>query len=60
MAIAEIFEPNDTERRLIMEGKLGLEMIDGIRKRGYLTMQEDGYCKVYKWLTTLEELRRIA
>jgi len=48
MAIAEIFEPNDTERRLIMEGKLGLEMIDGIRKRGYLTMQEDGYCKVYK------------
>lgn len=59
VAIAEIFEPNESERRQIMEGKLGLEMIEDIRKRGYLTMQEDGYCKVYKWVTTLEELRRI-
>ncbi len=60
VAIAEIFEPTSDERNQITQGKLGLEMIEGIRKRWYLTMQEDGFCKVYKWVTTLEELRRIA
>lgn len=59
MALAEIFEPTDQDRQMILEGKLGLDMIESLRKRGYLTMQDDWLIKVWKWLTTMEELRRV-
>lgn len=58
-AIAEVFEPNEDDRTLLLEGKLWLEMYDILRKRWYLTMKDDGMLKVYKGITTMDELRRI-
>lgn len=59
-ALAEIFEPTEDDRKLILQGKLGIEIYDIIRERGYLTMRDDGLIKVRKGITTMEELRRIA
>ncbi len=59
IAVAEIFEPTEDDRKLILEGKLGLDMIDILRKRGYLSMLDDALIKVYKGMTTMEEVRRI-
>ncbi len=59
VAAAEIFEPNEETRKLLLEGKLGWEIFDIIRKTGYMTMRDDGIIKVWNWITTLDELRRI-
>ena len=59
VAVSEIFEPTEEDRKMILEGKLGLDMIDGLRKRGYLTMLDDALIKVYKGMTTMDEVRRV-
>lgn len=58
-AAAEIFQPDEEDRKLILDGKLGLDIFDNLRKKGFITLQDDAYLKVYKWLTTMEEVRRI-
>ncbi|MFA7284344.1 MAG: GspE/PulE family protein [Candidatus Absconditabacterales bacterium] len=59
VAAAEIFEPDDMVRKLLLEGKLGGDIFDIIRQTGYMTMWDDGVIKVWDGVTTLEELRRI-
>jgi type II secretory ATPase GspE/PulE/Tfp pilus assembly ATPase PilB-like protein len=59
LAVAEIFEPTEQERMMILQWKLGLEMFDDIKKRWYITLQEDAYIKTYNGLTTMEEVRRV-
>lgn len=57
--VAEIFQPDEDDRKLLLEWKLGLDMIDILRKKWYLMMQDDWLLKVCKGQTTMEELRRI-
>lgn len=33
VAVAEIFEPSEEDRKMILEGKLGLDMIDNLRDK---------------------------
>lgn len=59
VAVSEIFEPTEEDRKMILEGKLGLDMIDGLREKGYITMLDDALIKVYKGITTMDEVRRV-
>jgi type II secretory ATPase GspE/PulE/Tfp pilus assembly ATPase PilB-like protein len=59
LAVWEIFEPDEQDRMQLLEGKLWLEMFEGLRKKWYLTMQDDALIKVYRGVTTMEEVRRV-
>ena len=58
-SVSEIFEPTEEDRKMILEGKLGLDMIDGLREKWYVTMLDDALIKVYKGMTTMDEVRRV-
>jgi type IV pilus assembly protein PilB len=59
IAIVETFEVNDDIKTLITTWKSVLDLYSLARQYWYITMKEDGYLKVLKWLTTLEEIRRV-
>lgn len=59
IAVSEIFEPNEETRQMILDGKMGIEIEDMIRSSWYMTMFDDGMIKAIKWMTTLEELKRV-
>ncbi len=57
--IGEIFEPDNNTRQMILDGKMWIEIEKYIRLSWYMTMLDDWIIKVLKWITTLEELKRI-
>ncbi len=59
IAILEELEIDDDIRDLILKGKGELEIFGIARNKGFVTLKEDGYIKMLKWYTTLEEVRKI-
>ena len=59
IAIIETFEVNDDIKNMISSWKKTLDLYSIARQYWYLTMKEDWYLKVLKWLTTLDEIRRV-
>lgn len=57
--VGEIFEPDENTRQMILDGKMWLEIEQYIRSSWYMTMFDDGMMKVLKWVTTLDELKRV-
>jgi len=59
IALIETLEINDDIKNYIITWKKTYDIYAIARQYGYLTMKEDGYLKVLKGLTTLEEIRRV-
>ena len=59
IAAIETFELTDEIRDEIVKWATPLQIYQLARETGYLTMKEDAYIKMLKWLTTLEEIRRV-
>jgi type II secretory ATPase GspE/PulE/Tfp pilus assembly ATPase PilB-like protein len=59
IAAIETFELTDEIRDEIVKWVTPLQIYQLARETGYLTMKEDAYIKMLKWLTTLEEIRRV-
>lgn len=58
LVIAEVVTVSSEMRRLILEEESSVKLIAAARKEGIATMREDGFIKVAKGLTTLEEVYR--
>ena len=58
-AVIETFEITDDIKRMIVEGKIGIDLYAKARENGFLTLREDGIIKMLQWATTLDELRRV-
>ncbi len=58
--IAEVLEMTDGVKALIMDERNASEIEDQARKEGMVTIIEDGLEKIFKGVTTLEELLRVA
>ena len=58
-AIIETFEITDDIRKMIVDGKIGIDLYAKARENGFLTLKEDGIIKMLQGKTTLDELRRI-
>lgn len=59
VAAVEMFDLDETLRNAIIENKSVLDIYGKARESWYLTMKDDAYIKTVKWLTTLEEIRRV-
>jgi len=59
LVIAEVVTVNAEMKRLIMNNASSVDIITAARKEGIITMREDGFIKVAKGLTTLEEVYRV-
>lgn len=59
IALIETFEITDDIRRMIVDGKIGVDLYAKARENGFLTLQEDGVLKMLQGNTTLDELRRV-
>jgi len=59
MAVIETFEITDDIRKMIVEGKIGIDLYGKARENGFLTLKEDGIIKMLQGNTTLDELRRV-
>ncbi len=59
IAIIETFEITDDIRKMIVDGKIGVDLYAKARENGFLTLQEDGIIKMLQGDTTLDELRRV-
>ncbi len=59
MAIIETFEITDDLRKMIVDGKIGVDLYAKARENWFLTIQEDGIIKMLQGETTLDELRRV-
>lgn len=46
-------------RKMIVDGKIGIDLYAKARENGFLTLQEDGIIKMLQGQTTLDELRRV-
>ncbi len=57
--IYEILTVNSEIRKMIVEKKTPDEIIEKAKRMGYITMQQDGFKKVLKGITTLEEVLRV-
>lgn len=57
--IHEILTIDDELRSFIIAGSSYLDMIKEIRKKGFLTLKDDGVKKVLKGITTPEEVLRV-
>ena len=55
----EILNIDFEMRDLILNKMSSTKMIEAARRKGMLTMREDGILKVLKGLTTLEEVHRV-
>jgi type II secretory ATPase GspE/PulE/Tfp pilus assembly ATPase PilB-like protein len=60
IAIVEVLEITDDIRNMIIDQANTMMIYSKVRETGYLTMKEDGILKMLQWLTTLDELRRVA
>lgn len=58
-AVIETFEITDDLRKMIVDGKIGIDLYAKAREDGFLTLQEDGIIKMIQGKTTLDELRRV-
>ncbi|HKL43787.1 MAG TPA: GspE/PulE family protein, partial [Candidatus Absconditabacterales bacterium] len=59
IAIIETFKITDDIKKLIVEGRTGVDLYSKARENGYLTLREDGIIKMLKGETTLDEIRRV-
>lgn len=59
IAVVETFEVTDDVKKMISEWRTTLDMYSKARETWYLTLKEDGIIKMLRWLTTLDELRRV-
>jgi type IV pilus assembly protein PilB len=59
IAVVEAFELTDEIKNMIISWSTSLDIFHLAREWGYLTMQDDAYIKMLKWLTTLDEIRRV-
>lgn len=59
IAIIETFEITDDIRKMIVDGKIGIDLYAKAREEWFLTLKEDGIIKMLQWDTTLDELRRV-
>lgn len=59
VGIFEVLEADDEVSKLISQEKTSLEIENLARKKGMLTMLEDGFIKVITGVTTLEEVLRV-
>ena len=58
-AVIETFEITDDIRKMIIDGKIGVDLYAKARENGFLTLKEDGMIKMLQGATTLDELRRV-
>ena len=58
-AVIETFEITDAIKRMIVDGKIGVDLYAKARENGFLTLKEDGIIKMLQGNTTLDELRRV-
>lgn len=59
IAIMEALEITDTVKKMIVDGKIGIDIYAKARENWFLTLQEDGIIKMLQGITTLDELRRV-
>jgi len=59
IAAIETFEVTDEIKNQIVSWATPLQIFSMARQVWYLTLKEDAYLKMLKWLTTLEEIRRV-
>ena len=59
LAIAEFIEVDTEIRELIKNKALSNEIVAAARKKGMITMMEDGFQKVLNGMTTVEEVLRV-
>ncbi|MFA7298774.1 MAG: GspE/PulE family protein [Candidatus Absconditabacterales bacterium] len=59
IAVIETFEIDDDIRRMIVDGKIGVDLYAKARENGFLTLREDGIIKMLQGNTTLDEIRRV-
>jgi len=58
-AVIETLEITDDIRKMIVDGKIGIDLYAKARENGFLTLREDGLIKMLQGNTTLDELRRV-
>lgn len=59
IAVAEVLDVDTEIKRLILDKASSTKLIEAARKKGMLTMYEDGIIKVIKGLTSLAEVHRV-
>jgi len=59
IALSEVLPIEDEMRELILDSAHVKKIFEIARKRGFLTMKEDGMLKVLEWLTSMDELRLV-
>jgi len=59
ISVIEILEVDTEMRDLILNKASTIKMIEAARRKGMLTMREDGIIKVIQGLTSLEEVHRV-
>ncbi len=59
MSVVEMVNVDFEMRDLILNKASSTKMIEAARRKGMLTMREDGVLKVLKGITTLEEVHRV-
>ena len=50
---------DDKIRELILQHKSATEILEAARAQGLILMREDGWAKVLKGITTIEEIARV-
>lgn len=59
VALVEMLEIDYELKDLILNKASSMKMIEAARRKGMITMKEDGILKVLKGITTLEEVHRV-
>lgn len=59
VSVIEVLDVDNEIKRLILEKASSMKLIEAARKKGMLTMYEDGIIKVIKGITTLPEIHRV-
>jgi type II secretory ATPase GspE/PulE/Tfp pilus assembly ATPase PilB-like protein len=59
MGIYEVLEVDETVQKMIVSHATSEEIQDASVKAGMLTMQQDGFLKVLRGMTTVEEILRV-
>ena len=59
LGIFELMMIDDKIRELILQHKSATEILEAARAQGLILMREDGWAKVLKGITTIEEIARV-
>jgi type IV pilus assembly protein PilB len=59
MVIAEIIQVDDEIKELILKKASTGKILELARKKGFVTMEEDGFTKIAEGHTTIEEIHRV-